>query len=277
MVSDHHLRAALSARVESLDPRVEAELEGVLRRAKRRMWVRRTACAFGAAAASVAAVLVTTYGLRSTEGAPEPVDDVPTSASTLVPERGQFLDPAPIDPGRYLVAFQGSGGAYLEVDVPTGWSQDDDMVLTTGVGNAPGTLRIELSGDVQRVSEDPCKGGPLKVGRGAAETAAAFAEMRRLATGPPRAASVGGYDGHLVRLEVPTGIDLASCDGGWLSIYRNASWEKGYSEGGWTDLIWTVDVAGRTLMIDACFGPAATEGQVDELVHMVETASIVTP
>jgi hypothetical protein len=277
MVSDHDLRAALSDRVEGLDLRTEAELEGVLRRAHRRAWARRSAYAVSAVAASVATVLVTTYGLRSTEGAPDPVDEPPPVASRLEPQRGKFLDPAPLDAGLHRVAFQGAWQHYLEVDVPTGWSQDDDMVLTTGVGDRPGTLRIELSGAVQQVFSDPCRAARSPMDGGAAEIATALAGMRRLSTGPAVATTLDGHDGYLVRLEVPGSLDPTTCKHGWLKLYRNAGWDKGYPKSGWTDLIWVMDVGGKTLMIDACYGPLASPEEIDELVHMVETASFVTP
>ena len=277
MVSDDGLRAALATRVEHLDPDVEAELDALLGRATRRRVARAAAYVVGVAAAVTMLSVYAAHDWRTVE-TPDPVDQTPFHAQVLMP-RGTYADPSPVEAGPTHVAF-GSGPVltpYLEVDVPEGWSQDDDMVLTTGIGGARTTLRIELSGNVKAVFPEPCRGRRQAVGPGVDDLATALAGMKVVSTGPPTPVTLDGHGGYQVRLTVPSGFDPTTCKGGWLGLYQNGAWTKGYAVKGWTSLIWVLDVDGYRLVIDACYGPEATPEEVEGLVHMVETARFVAP
>jgi hypothetical protein len=274
MVSDLDLRAALSARVESLDPRTEAELEGVLVRAARRRAARFATYGVGLVAAATAlTMLVTQVWLRAET--PQPVDEEPARAAVLMPLRGTYDDPAPLEPGLHLMAFEGSVATpWFQVDVPEGWSQDDDMVLTIGRGGDRDTVRIEISSELRGVTTNRCETRQLDVEDGIEPLAQALAETR-LSSGPPEPTTLDGHPALQVRLQIPTDFPDPLCSKRWEEIPNHGRYHRTWSDPGWTDVIWIVDVDGRRVVVAARSGPDAPPERVEEMLHMVETATFV--
>jgi hypothetical protein len=277
MLTDHELRAALSKRVAHLAPDVEAELDALLRRANRRRHVRATAYGVGVAAAVATAVLVVTQGLRPVEK-PEPVEETPVQ--TLAPELGTLEDPEPIEPGRWRVGFQdASTPRLLEVDVPPGWGQDDDVSLSTGAPSAPAARRLDLAGDMVGVYRDPCRSSSSPVGDTALEQAQALASMHRVHTSAVTPAVVDGHPAYHVRLDIPAGLrgkGESWCAEGMALVIRTTNWPTVVPLG-WTARVWIIEYGRQELAITATYGPEATPAQIEELLHMVETATIVDP
>ena len=278
MLSDDGLRAALSARVESLDPHVEAELEGVMRRAQRRMWARRSAYAVGAIAASVAAVLVTTSALSPAQTAPEPADQSPIG-TTLTRHRGYYAKPAPIVPGFWQVRFVDLVGirARLVVDVPAGWGQDDDVALATGPDGRPTTRRLELSADPVGVVRGPCQKGVTPAEHTALGVAQQIAAVEEFQVDAVEAVTVAGVAGFRVNVRPSSQLpEQGLCREGVTEVITTRQWGS-VMPLGWTAPTWLLDVDGHVLVITGLYGPEASPAEIAELIQMVETSDLLTP
>ena len=152
MLADDDIRVLLKTRLPELRPDVEAELDRVLNRAGSRSRRRRAAYVGGLVAAVVASVLVLGHEWRRQADAPDPVDEVVVQATPLE-NRGEYRDPAALEPGRYVAKF--GGLTYptprIELDIPAGWGQDDVVAFATGPASRRDTRRIDLYADSEEM------------------------------------------------------------------------------------------------------------------------------
>ncbi len=90
-------------------------------------------------------------------------------------------------------------------------------------------------------------------------------------------ASLGGYNGSVVHMSVPTDIDLADCDLGLFGIWTEAGSDSParYDVGpGELDDIYVLDVEGLRTTIDAAWFPSSAAADVAELEEMLATITI---
>jgi hypothetical protein len=279
MLSDTELRRRLTAATAHLTPDLEAELEKVFRRARMRRGLRWGGYVVGLAA-TVAAVLVL-VGLRWSPPAsePDPVDtDVPAQA---LYNRGLFMDPAAVEPGRYLVRVNqppAPESMYVAIDVPAGWGQDDVYSLATAAANDPTTRRLDFYGGVRRVQADACAWPLVRPGDSTLALAQALSSIAGVRTSEPEPVRLDDRPGYLVRVRAPTSQKaLDDCLDGVYLLYAAVDRRLCHDAPGWTDLIWVVDVDGRRLVINASYGPEVAPAEVDELVRMVESVTFTDP
>src|SRR4051794_28264307 len=206
MLSEDELRAALTTRLPELAPDVEAELGRVLDRASARARVRRASYAVGLVAAVVATLLVLAHDWRPPARGPDPVDEVPARAQTLV-NRGTYQHPQVLPSGRYQVRFlgpvKGWPGLAVALDVPVGWGQDDVYALATGPGDANRTRRLDFFDGVKRLWPDECSSDVVPAGSGTWELARALATMVGARATGPTPTTLDGHAGYQLRLELP--------------------------------------------------------------------------
>ena len=275
MLNDDDLRAALTTRLAELDPDVEAELDRVLDRAHFRASRRRTTYAVGLVAAATVLALVLGRDWVPRAEAPEPADDVPVRA--LDPERGKYLDPEDLDPGRYRArfAFPPAGGLPdVEIDVPAGWGQDNDSALATAPSSDGSARRIDLVGRVLRVESNPCSPQWVPPAPGTLGLARALSSVARTGVTAPVPVTLDGHEGYVVRLQGPRTEDafLRCTQGSPFQLYLQEG-AMAFEYPGWTSRIWVLDVEGNPVLIQASHGPDVTPAQKAELVEMVESIS----
>jgi hypothetical protein len=272
MSIDERLRADLPAALDEVRPDLEADLGSVLGGAGRRRTVRRAAYAAGLAGAAAVTALV--LGLTGDEP-PKTVEPVAPhhGVRVLDSERGTPQDPAPLEPGRYVLpTFGGTEGTpWGRVEVPAGWGQDR-IHLATGHDLDPHLRRIEVS-SVDRVAPDPCTGTMRPVGPTVEALVSALTRQRRVEHGTPRAVTIDGHPGQVVRFQVPQ--DLVDCPPSLTPFGFGASWVSVFP--GWTYRLWILDVDGERLVVFAAHGPHTTRSELDELNAMVEGLRFVAP
>lgn len=277
MLSDQDLRARLTSATAHLTPDLEAELETVFRRVRTRRTLRWSGYAAGVAAAVATGVLLVVTNWSGPDE-PAPVEQVPVR--TLIPERGVFAEPAMIEPGPWRVKFQDHLGwvNYLQVDVPSGWGQDDDVVLATGVPEDTTTRRLELSADIVGIYRGPCTNRTVPAPDTALQQAQALAALPWVRASPVEAASLDGHPGYQVTVRLPAEPHGrgGACSDGLAVLFKTVNWPS-YITHGWTALIRLVDVEGHVLVVSAVHGPDASEADIDELVRMVDTATLSDP
>jgi hypothetical protein len=213
----------------------------------------------------------------SAEPAPpsaEASDEVPVLDS----ERGSPVDPAPLEPGSYVIPFIGAPdrAPWGQIEVPAGWAQDR-LLLATGLDADPHLRRVELVA-VDQVAPDPCGGSMEPVPARVPAIVEALTQQRTTQPSAPRPVTVDGYSGQLVSFKVPAGLDIAECwngagelrpygvGGGWTSVFP-----------GWTYRVWVLDVDGDPLLVMAAHGPQTTPAELAELTDMVEGLTFVAP
>jgi hypothetical protein len=278
MLADDELRHALLTRLPDLQPDVEGELERLLARADSAARRRRTAYVVGlVAAAVVAAGLVLGHDWQRNAGEPEPVDEAPGSVRPLTAQRGFYDDPSALAPGRYRARALGSvfPAVQLDLDLPSGWGQDDLYAVATGPGDDADTRRIDAFADVRSVEVVRCgRERTVTTGPDTLDLATTLASLGGDRSSGPTPVSLAGYAGYRLRLAG----DLSSCGEGMM--LREGSFRGRVSlhgEGDWTNRVWVLDVDGIDVLINASHGPDATPAQKAELVRIVESISFVVP
>jgi hypothetical protein len=230
--------------------------------------------------AGVLAVLVTGVLAACSPDAvptsPEPDAAARAPARILDSELGSPDEPAPLDPGRYLIPFIGASddAPWAEIAVPDGWGHDR-LHPATGPDLDPHLRRIELF-TVTSVAADPCRSSADPVGPEVADLMTALAAQRTVRPEPPRPVAIDGYDGSLIQVRVPVEVDVRECQlGGALVPFMIPGGSHATVFPGWSYRVWAIDVDGERLVIMAAHGPQVTAAERAELTRMVQTLTLV--
>ena len=200
----------------------------------------------------------------------------PTAAQTLDSELGSPDEPAPLDPGRYVVPFLGASDSapWVEIEVPEGWGHDR-IQLATGPDLDPHLRRIEAS-TVMMVAPDPCRDSFAAVGPEVADLMTALAAQRTVRPSRPRPVTLDGHGGQVLEVRVPLDLDVAGCEhDGTLVPVLNQGGSHPSVFPGWSYRIWALDVDGERLVIMAAHGPEVTAAERAELTTMIQTLVFV--
>jgi hypothetical protein len=183
--------------------------------------------------------------------------------------------PTPTPAGGEHTFRVGDPPLQLVVTLPPGWEGDATAVSRAGEG---GELAISAWA-VSAVYADPCswQGTNAEVGPTVAELVAA------LTTQPTRRArdatvQVAGLVAHRVFMSVPQTVDFATCDDGEFRSWIGSSGAevRTQSAPGETDEVYVLDVAGRTVVLDASYVDASTD-ELAEIHHIIGSLSIPEP
>jgi hypothetical protein len=228
-------------------------------------------------------ILLVTAGACSTVDDEDPAvastssAEAPDAVLELDSDLGTADDPAPIEPGPYVIPFLGVPGdpPWGEVEVPAGWSQDQ-LTLATGTDQDPHLRRLELLG-VNRVAQDPCQEALAPVSEDVDSIVAALVEQNVVRPTEAQPVTIDGYPGQVVGFQVPADLDLDNCRDG--QSLRPFGFDVSYTSvfPGWSYRVWVLDVEGQPQAILAAHGPEATTGEVAELTTMVESLRFVEP
>ena len=225
-----------------------------------------------AAAVVVAALLGYNYVVAPNIGSPRLGDPAPTPEPTPTPTPA-LLSGGRLDPGTYQTAL---GEVSATITVPEGWNN----VQGYGVGSPAGDAVVVIwpsDAEVAHVYADPCRWQDgfvdPPVGPTVDDLATALANQPGRGDAIPVDATIDGYAGRMIELNVPEDINFADCDGGQFQ-----SWEGRYHQApGQIDRVYIFDVGGQRVSIDAHFTPTASEEELAEQQAILESIQLDTP
>jgi hypothetical protein len=227
------------------------------------------------AAAVLIAVVVggVTFGQRIGDAIGNPTPS--PGARSLVP-----LQLGPLEPGQY--AIDTGFPVRISFDVPDGWTKNslgaDYAVLTSrpdGVPERPPSGVALGFYTVANLFADPCdlEGRMMDppVGPTVADLSAAFSDVPGYRASVARPASIDGYPGQRVDLE----LQLYMCEFGQVQLWQTPTgWFRSPAGDEELSTLWIVDVDGVRLIVDATAYPGTTEEDRGELRAVVDSMRI---
>jgi hypothetical protein len=183
-----------------------------------------------------------------------------------------------LEEGRYWL---GVGQMRVSLAVPRGW---DVWVLGGGIidprngGQWPSGTGIGFY-QVEDVYADPCRwerGMMPSIGPSAADLAAALARQPDRAATTPTDVELGGFNGKMLRLHVPSDVDFSECSAPeFRSEGEFRSWPGRFHQGaGQVDEVWILDVEGERLVIDAWWFARTSADEREKVIDIVESIRI---
>ncbi|HET9852041.1 MAG TPA: hypothetical protein VFP56_05995 [Candidatus Limnocylindrales bacterium] len=198
--------------------------------------------------------------------APSPTASPTTSAQTSLA--------TPIPTLRtFRMEVQGDAIAWTAA-VPAGWS-DRAWYMTTEVGPAaPTGVSVAATGAVN-IPSDPCDGiGKVSVARSSADVVAELEARDDLTVSNPSAATLGGYSGSRIDVEVPA--DLSACEGDYF-LFAEPDGSGFYAQGPSNRLrVWILDVAGRPVIFWIQSFPGTPPADLTEAQEIMNSI-VITP
>jgi hypothetical protein len=211
----------------------------------------------------------------SAEGPREPGIDGPSITPVPRPRSaGNELLPNQLglEKGRYWI---GVGQMRVSMAVPRGWDvwgSGGGIMDPRHRGDWPSGTGIGFY-RVVGVYADPCRwerGKMPSIGPSAADLAAALARQPDRAATSPTDVELGGFNGKMVRLHVPSHVDFNDC---WFGQFR--TWPGRFHQGaGQVDEVWILDVEGERLVIDAWWFPQTSADERVKVIDIVESIRI---
>lgn len=239
-------------------------------------------------------IVTLVFGLTAcgSETVPVPTT-LPTPASAPSPTNGipNIMDlPAlgPIDPGTYFMDPDLDPSTPLRVvyEVPTeGWSMWSGAVKFGDDGHV-GVSIVTVTNLVRDGCRDHSHANP-PVGPTVDDLATALADLAPFqVTSPPKDVTVYGYDGKHLELTVPDDLTVdesrgfTGCLGGqiksWVASYDTTPGDAyyGYTDTGYTEEFWILDVEGTRLMIAAERSAGSPQDDLAELRAILDSIRI---
>jgi hypothetical protein len=213
---------------------------------------------------------------------PSPTQAPSPSTASNVNATGSFV------PGTTYVIDDGCcvGSGRMTFTVPaTGWSAFDPVFVGKNVAGGGDVFDLYFSPHlVANVYMGGCHwlGTALTppVGPTVNDLATALLAQAGPGASPPTAVTVGGHPGKKVKLSIPQGLDVTTCDsdgdfalfGRWLGAgqsYGAAPWTYG---NGQHNTVYIIDVDGKRQVIDTMYLPgtsAANRAELDQIVASI--------
>lgn len=160
---------------------------------------------------------------------------------------------------------------------------EGDAEFRKDTGDESPGIVVEL---VENVFTDPCHGdGPAQppVPSTVDAVVTAISHMVGFTAGPLSDVVIGGYPGKSVVVTNSVDTDTADCVGGPmlpLWTFRGSHGEGAATNGGATEMVWIIDVAGTPVLIDGETYPdtASTAGaEITQIVETIEFDGTVAP
>jgi hypothetical protein len=222
------------------------------------------------AAVAVAAVLVgaVLFGRFGNTGGEPDATPTPTPIPTPAPPP---LAGDTLDAGTYSIV---RGTLHATITVPAGWGSIDGRGVGS-VASSPVVIFWPFPDDFQEVYSDPChwKTSAIDppVGPTVDDLANALADQALRGDAVPTDVTIGGYNGKLLEMSVPSDIDFATCDDGYFY-----SWVGRYHQGpGQIDNVYILDVNGTRQVLIAHYMPGTPEAVLAEQQAIVESIDIL--
>jgi len=222
--------------------------------------------------------------------APPPTAGPPDRNPTVTPNPAVLAVPA--EAGEPALVPVGSIRVRLSIDLPDGWSRAGDGMYLKSIG--PTAADVSISAwRLRNVNVYPCRWSvrdfPNAVLMRAAEGQAlalsswwgqdplmppkSNAGIAPIST-KPRSSTVLGQSAWSVEVLIPSGLDLAECDGGQLVLWEAADGTIRTSVPGQLDRLFVVEIGGEVIVVDLASSSSTSEADVSELNAIVESIAI---
>ena len=203
------------------------------------------------------------------------IEPAPT-ATPRVPSCPQGL---PYNPGTYLWTALDTQTIPLAITMTEGWKGCGLAFKELG---DPGGVMMIGAWDVVNVYSNPCRWRSSlmdpPVGPSIDDLAAALDAQELTEAEPAVDATIDGYTGSHIRLEVPVDLDTGDCDAEQMPEFRfwdgpgGSDWYLGAADApGLVGEAWIMDVDGRRVVIQAASFLDAGEARRDEIHAIVES------
>jgi hypothetical protein len=229
------------------------------------------------AAAIAAVVVLAVVGWNLLPGRSTGVGDGGSATPSLTSSPTPSATPSPTTsptPAAARMDLQGDAASWTAT-VPAGWTGAGTWFLTSSQGpSGPTGIAVAATGAVN-VPSDPCDGvGKVSDAASPADVVAALEARQDLVVSNAIDATLGGYSGKRVDVEVPA--DLSACDGNY-TIFAEPDGSGFYAQGPSNLLrVWIVDVEGRPIVfwIQSFAGtPANDVADAQQIVDSI----VITP
>ena len=231
-------------------------------------------------ALALALVVLTLVGCAADES-PTPAPGSTSSGdegSSATPDTGGSDNPPTepsLRPGQVALGFEGGSDApRVVVNMEPGYETFGGFALLAGRGNQFRGLGLW---NAVEVATHPCRNREWQnPGPSVKDLAEALANQPLRDATDPVAASLDGYPGLRLTLNVPADLRPGDCDLGafqdWRSSPASPHW---HPEPDTRDRVWILDVEGHRLLIHAFHGGGSSVTQVAGLTRMVRTLKFV--
>ncbi|MGH2456830.1 MAG: hypothetical protein ACRDHD_11320 [Candidatus Limnocylindria bacterium] len=192
----------------------------------------------------------------------------PTPTPTPPPLAGD-----PLEPGTYSIA---RGSLNATISVPAGWSSLDSRGVAKGDNQTFAVVVFwPFPTELAEVYSDPChwKTSAIEppVGPTVDDLADALAAQEMRGDAVPTDVTLGGYEGKVLEMSVPTDIDFTDCDDG--SFY---SWAGRFHQGpGQIDVVYILDVEGQRQVLIAHHMPGVSAADLAEQQAILDSIDLL--
>jgi hypothetical protein len=236
------------------------------------------------AAAAVLVVAVVGYNFLPGGNGPGATGPSPSPSPTATalptatpqPTGPVALTDGPMPAGRYVAHPFGPANDSISISltVPDGWEafQGVGLLPTTGASGPTG-MGIGF-GLVDYLYSDPCHGhavADVAVGPTVDDLVMAFQAQSAYETSTPVDVTLGGYMGKRLDLQLPSDLDLSTCDNGEFYFWEGGVYAQG-PENRWH--LWILDVEGQRIVILAQDFAATSAQDQAELQAIVDSIEI---
>jgi hypothetical protein len=193
----------------------------------------------------------------------------PAASPTTSPQTS-LATPVPT-PGRSRMDVQGDVISWTAA-LPAAWS-NRGWFATNEVGlAAPAGVSVAATGAVN-IPSDPCDGvGKFSSAKSSADVVAELEARDDLTVSSPSAASLGGYSGLRVDVEVPD--DLRACQGNYV-LFAEPDGSGFYAQGPSNRLrVWILDVTGRPVIFWIQSFPGTAPADLTEAQAIMDSITI---
>jgi hypothetical protein len=243
------------------------------------------------AAAAVLVVAVVGYNLLPGSGGPGGPGPSPspsptaTASPTPTPTGPPELAAGPVPAGTYVahpfLAPNESIG--FQLTLPAGWEGGGPLGRAP-VGAGPTTGHEGPDGmsmgflTITSLESDPCNwnlGADVEVGPTVDDLANALAANAGYETTVPVDVTLGGFSGKRIDIQVPAGLDLATCDDGQFWVWAVGDGQTIYAQGPEGRFhLWILDVQGRRVLVMTHDFPGTPPDDQAELQAIVDSIQI---
>jgi hypothetical protein len=200
----------------------------------------------------------------------------PTAAPTATPTPSPSPTPA-VSIGAGFLAY-----AQVSAPMPDGWHQEANFITLDEQSAKVGKLGLS-AWTTDMVYGDPCHwrdtGVSLSPHPTVKEIANALADQVGRNASPPTRTTLGGWAATRIELEVPTDLELTTCDDLKYNAWSDTS-DRSAPSGNWNhrkgqiDVVYVVDVDQSPVLIDVWHRPEATDVDLAELDALVSALTI---
>jgi hypothetical protein len=234
-----------------------------------------------AAAAAVAVVAVVGINLLPGSGGVGSPGPTPTPSPSPSPTASPIPLPSSgsLEPGTYTIDDRRfTQATHFVVTVPAGWKSTDPFIVKED--GQPGEVGL-TTWVVSHVHSDSCKHTTdtlVDVGSSPDKLVSALVALKNRVVSQPTDVTIGGFPAKRLELAVPAGLDVSTCTFGAIKNWPDPGPDEsgGLCCGGpgFVDVVYVVDINGKSLAVVARHLPGSSSQDLAELQGIVDSIKI---